>query len=247
MMMKFLVVALSLLLLTMPVEAATLDIELAQDAVDITTGFNGAKVVLFGITDTPGADIAITLKGPDKTVIVRKKGRVGGAWMNTDSVEFRRVPSYYDFAATKPAATIAPQNILSAQYIGVDHLGFYSEDASDDAQKVDFFADSLLADMQGRGFYPLSSKTIRFMEPTFFKVDFDLPPGVPTGIYAVHGALIQDGAVIAEDHRTFQVGQVGFNARVYLFATENAFLYGVFSIVIAVLSGWSAFTFLRRD
>lgn len=246
-MMKKLIFIAALLLLAAPVQAASLDIELAQDAVDITTGFNGAKVVLFGITDTPGADIAITLKGPDKTVIVRKKGRVGGAWMNTDSVEFRRVPSYYDFAATRTAASMASTDVLGAQYIGIDHLGFYSEDASDNAQKVDLFTDALLADMQRRGGYPLSPKTVRFMEPSFFKVDFDLPPGVPTGIYAVHGALIKDGAVIAEDHRTFQVGQVGFNARVYLFATENAFLYGVFSIVIAVLSGWSAFTFLRRD
>lgn len=232
---------------SVPAHAATLKLELAHERVDITTGFDGAKLVLFGVSDAPRADVIVTLSGPERTVIVRKKGRVGGAWMNTDSVEFRRVPSYYDYAMTKPDAQIASNDLLQSHLVGINHLGFYSENAYEDAQTIAQFRDSLLSDMQRRGFYPLRYKPITMIEPTFFRASFDLPPGVPTGVYTVKGILLQDGEIVAQENKSVQVGQVGFNARTYLFATQNSFFYGIVSILIALVSGWAAFTFLRRD
>lgn len=230
-----------------PVHAAELKLELARDKVDITTGFNGTQLPIFGISDDPKADIVITLTGPENTVVVRKKNRVGGAWMNTDSVQFRRVPSYYDYALTRAETEIGDSALMGQQAIGISGLGYYSEDANDDPQKVDSYRDALVSDMQSRGFYPLKYKDITLIEPTFFRVAFDLPPGVPTGLYTVKGLLVRNGEIVAEEIKSLQVGQVGFNARVYLFATENAFFYGIFTILIALISGWSAFTFLRRD
>lgn len=245
MMRAFFVIA--VLLMAAPAQAASLKLELAQDQVDISTGFNGAQLALFGVSDAPDADVAVTLTGPEETVVVRKKTRVGGAWMNTQSIEFRRVPSYYDLALTRSSTELAEPAILGEHKIGMGNLGFYSEYASDDAQAVEIFRDSLINDMQQRGFYPLKFKTITFIEPTFFRIAFDLPPDVPTGIYTVKGLLLKDGKVIAQETRTLQVGQVGFNARIYNFANENPLFYGVFAILVALVAGWSAFTFLRRD
>jgi uncharacterized protein (TIGR02186 family) len=241
--------ALIFILLTVPfsVQAATLKLELAHERVDITTGFDGTSLAIFGVTDAPRADIIVTLSGPQRTVIVRKKGRVGGAWMNTDSIEFRRVPSYYDYAMTRPDAQIAPEDVLESHSVGINHLGLYSETSFEDTQKNSQFKDSLLSNMQQRGFYPLRYKSVTMIEPTFFRASFALPPGVPTGIYTVKGLLIQDGKVAAQESKSVQVGQVGFNARVYLFATQNSFFYGIVTILIALISGWAAFTFLRRD
>lgn len=246
MMVRFLILFIVFLLAPVSVHAATLKLELAHERVDITTGFDGTRLALFGVTDTPRADIIVTLSGPERTVIVRKKSRVGGAWMNTESIEFRRVPSYYDYAMTKPDAQIAPEDVLDTHAVGINHLGLYSEYV-ENAQTIAQFRDSLLSDMQRRGFYPLRYKPITMIEPTFFRASFDLPPGVPTGIYTVKGLVIQDDKIVAQESKSVQVGQVGFNARVYLFATENAFFYGIVSILIALVSGWAAFTFLRRD
>lgn len=236
-----------LIALIFPAQAASLKLELADERVDITTGFNGARLVLFGVTDQPSADIVITLTGPENTVVVRKKGRVGGAWMNIDTLEFRRVPSYYDVAATRAESVLASPAILRAEKIGVANLDFYPEDASRDEVNVEYFRNALVSARQGKGFYPLKHKAVVFMEPTFFRVTFDLPPGVPTGIYTVKGMLLQDEKILAVETKHLQVGQVGFNARIYTFATRDAFFYGLFSILIAFASGWAAFTFLRRD
>lgn len=227
--------------------AATLSTELAHNRVDITTGFNGADVVLFGTTDIPNPTIAVTLRGPEKTVVVRKKGRVAGAWMNTSSMEFRRVPSYYDYAMTIAGSQLVPVPLMDANMIGVEHLDFYPENPSDDAQENIHYRDALVSSLQRKGFYPIRAQGVQFLKPQFFKVTFKLPPGVPTGIYTVESFLIQDGVVTSKESRSLQVGQVGFNARVYIVATQNAVLYGLVIIAIAVASGWAAFTFLRRD
>ena len=247
-MKTFLILSFSVLLCFAPIaKADVLRLELAEGRVDITTGFNGTNVVLFGTMDTD-ADIVITLKGPERTLIVRKKDKFLGTWMNRDSIEFRRVPSYYDYAVTMDAEELAKYPaLLEEGQIGVDHLGLYPEDEDESEQTIDLFRDSLIGQMQRKGFYPIKANTLQNLSPGFFKVTFELPPGVPTGIYTVEGLLVEDGKVTARESKTLQVGQVGFNARVYTFADEHSFFYGIFAILIALISGWSAFTFLRRD
>lgn len=229
-------------------QQAPLQIELAEDRVDISTGFNGTRVVAFGTKVNGNADVIVTLRGPEETVALRRKERVMGAWMNTKTVEFRRVPSYYDYASTLSASQLEESvDLITGNEIGVERLGFYSEDARENPAIVEAFRDALITSMQKKGLYPLVGHSLHSISPHFFKASFDLPPGVPTGLYRVEAIVVENGEVLAKEARTIQVGQVGFNARVYLFAQNYSFFYGVFAVMMAIAAGWSAFTFLRRD
>ena len=229
-------------------QSAPLRIELADDRVNISTGFDGARVVMFGVKADPDADIVVTLKGPESTMAMRRKGRVMGAWINTRTVEFRRVPSYYDYASTLSDTYMSGDApFLEENEVGIEHLGFYPEDADEDVDVVASFRDALIGSMQKKGFYPLAMHSLRVIDGQFFKASFDLPPGVPTGLYRVEAIIVKNDAVIAREFKNLQVGQVGFNARVYLFAQNYSFFYGVFAVVMALAIGASAFTFLRRD
>lgn len=225
-----------------------LKIELAEDHVDISTGFDGTRITLFGTKADPDADIIVTLKGSERTMAMRQKGRVMGAWMNVKTVEFRRVPSYYDYASTLSDKTLEGDHpYLKDHEIGMENLEFYPEDADEDARIVASFRDALISNMQKRGFYPLAGHSLQMLDKNFFKAVFVLPPGVPTGLYRVEAMLVKDNAVIAKQVKNLQVGQVGFNARIYLFAQNFSLFYGVFACVMALAVGASAFTFLRRD
>lgn len=226
-----------------------LQISLAEDRVDITTGFNGTRITLYGTKTINAANIVVTLKGPERKMIVRRKARkVTGAWMNDESMEFRRVPSYYDFASTldQEALNEHPELMKEGQ-IGIEYLDFYAEDENEDPRAIDVYRDALVRSEQRKGFYPLRPRPVQFIHRDFFKVSFDLPPGVPTGLYKVEALLVEGGNILARESQSLQVGQVGFNAKVYVFATDHSFFYGIVAIFIAVISGWSAFTFLRRD
>src|SRR5690348_11897437 len=66
--------------------------DLSNHLIAITTGFNGADVLLFGATDGPG-DIVAVVRGPTGRAIVRQKGRLFGIWVNRSSMDFDEVPN----------------------------------------------------------------------------------------------------------------------------------------------------------
>ena len=59
------------------VTGRSLSVNLAADHVDISLGFNGADLSLFGVKNKPG-DMAIIVRGPEQTVVVRRKNKALG-------------------------------------------------------------------------------------------------------------------------------------------------------------------------
>src|SRR5690606_21979933 len=87
--------------------ARLLTVDLAQKRIDITTGFHGADLAIYGVKKAPG-EIAVVIRGPSQSMVVRGKSRVLGVWMNSRSLEFTNVPVYYDLALSVPEDRIAP-------------------------------------------------------------------------------------------------------------------------------------------
>lgn len=221
-----------------------LSVDLADDHVDITTGFHGARLVLFGVRKQPGT-VAVVVKGPERTMLVRRKGQVLGAWINTRSLKFRRVPSYYDYALSTSAGHHVPAAFLKEYGIGLDALEFEPDISRDDPEYVRKFQEALVRNKQAQGVYPTGPKPVKFLSPDFFRVEFYMPPNLPSGKYEVHTYLM-DGAQVLESKTThLSVAQVGFNARVNRMASENAFLYALLGLAIAVGAGWGI-NLLRR-
>ena len=88
-----------------------LSVDLAHNAIVITTGFDGDELIVYGASKVPG-HVAVVVSGPEKTMVVRHKQQVLGAWINTDSLEFRRVPSFYSYALSGPEGGFPAQRFL---------------------------------------------------------------------------------------------------------------------------------------
>ena len=112
---------LGFLLLTVPeaARAQQLVADLTSHLVAITTGFTGTSVVLFGAIEG-GGDIVVVVRGPEGETVVRRKSRVAGIWLNTRSVAFDNVPSFYAVLANKPVDEIVPANLRQLHEIGID-------------------------------------------------------------------------------------------------------------------------------
>lgn len=222
-----------------------LAIDLAQDHVDITLGFNGADLVLFGTRKREG-DIAVVIRGPEVPAVVRRKGQVLGVWMNTRAVTFRNVPAYYDLALSRHEAEIGAPQALRDNRIGLNTLDF-RPDTRVDKEIVEAFQEALIRNRQVQGYFPLEPRRINFMSNDFFRADFWVPPNVPTGDYVVQTYLIDEGEILDRRETRLRVAQVGFNAQVYAFARQQGFLYGLAAVVLAVVAGWASYAFLRKD
>lgn len=240
------------------INSPKLTLDLASDHIDITTGFNGAPLYIYGVVENlpdggketaAPPDIAIVVKGPMKTVIVRRKEQFLGMWMNLKAVEFDEVYSFYDLATTRALASFSDTKAMAEKDIGLNYLDFEPAGLSRSAQKnrIATFREALIARKQSAGLYAFNEKEIIFSRPGFFKTVFDIPPNVPTGQYTVEGYLFENDELIDSDERELKVAQIGMNAEIFKFAYQQTFLYGLTAVLLALVMGWAAHAFLRND
>lgn len=244
--MRFFLVFMAVIFASLPVVWAASDdltIDLAKDHVDITAGFVGSSVTLYGVAKNAG-DIAVTLSGPERHMIVRRKGSVGGAWINRHYMVFRHVPVYYDYALSAPE--VAQDEELQALRIGLDVMTFKPDTKNGTSREVLNFQEALIRNKQQQGLYPLHPKDITFLGNGLFKAVFDMPSNVPTGQYTVKVFSFDNGKLIENNTTVLKVAQVGFSAGIYAFAHEHGFVYGVFCVVLACCAGGLS-VFLRRS
>jgi uncharacterized protein (TIGR02186 family) len=224
-----------------------LNIDLAQDHVNITTGFTGADLPLFGVRQGRG-DVVVVMEGPQRESTVRKKERIMGAWINTGWMNFSSVPSYYDYASS--AASVS--SIMSADWrsgnrVGVEGLEFRPDNTEHvEAKVLEEFEDSLVRIKQKQSLYTAQAQKVVFIDDRFFRVDFHLPANVPRGQYTVRGMLVRDGRVVSEVSRTMTVAQVGFSSDVNKVARSHGFAYGLLCVLVAVMAGFLSDMIGRR-
>ncbi len=122
-----------------PARADTLVADLSQHLVAITTGFAGTDVLLFGATEGEG-EVVVIVRGPDRPVIMHRKSRVLGVWVNTAQMTFERAPSFYSIARSRPLAEIAQEPALARQQLGLDRprrAGRHKQAGGDQAEQRD--------------------------------------------------------------------------------------------------------------
>jgi uncharacterized protein (TIGR02186 family) len=221
--------------------------DLSDHLIAISTGFTGASVVLFGAVEEPG-DVAVVVRGPLETVMVRRKDRAFGVWLNADSATFADVPSFYSVASSRPLEEIAPAPVLERHAIGLAHLRLAPSGAdATRLRRAEVFRSALIRRMQARGLYSVEDGTVSFLGGQLFRTTVHFPASVPTGQYMVGVFLLRDGDVVSAQTTPLFVSKIGLGAEIYAFARRQAAIYGGIAIVIAVAAGWLASAAFRQS
>lgn len=210
-------------------------VDIAEDHIDITTGFNGAHLVLFGVRKKKG-DVAVVLHGPKRRTVVRKKDQILGAWLNRHSVVFEDVFSYYDYALSAPLETLLKPEDLQKHHIGLSSLVFPAD--QEDEKRVEEFRKALIRNKQAQTLYPQQAKDVQFLSEDLFRAEFYLSANMPSGEYVIHTYLIRNKNVIEENITKLRVAQVGSSAFLYALAYERSFLYSILCLMIAFGAGF---------
>lgn len=225
-------------------KAEPLVADLSEHLIAITTGFTGTQVVLFGAVDQAG-DVAVVVAGPRGEVLIRRKERVAGIWVNRRTVRFDQVPSFYSVATSRPLSGLAAAAILERHEIGLENLLFTTNKKLDPAELAAFRA-ALIRNKQQNGQFATQAGTVSFLGERLFRADVYFPASVPTGIYTVHVYLIRDGDVVSAQTTPLMVSKVGFSAETYDFAQDQALIYGILAVAGAVTAGWLGSAVFRR-
>jgi uncharacterized protein (TIGR02186 family) len=212
--------------------------DLSSHIIAITTGFTGASVVLFGATDGPG-DIIAVVRGPERPMTVRGKGRVAGIWVNVDSASFTNVPSFYTVAASRPLDEVVAPAAAALYRIGTANLKLESKPPLT-PERAKRFTKALIAEQQRAGLFATEIGKITFLGERLFRATIHFPANVPTGAYLVEVFLVRDHDVVSGQTTPLVVSKVGVDAAVSDFATREAAAYGAIAVLTAIAAGWLA-------
>lgn len=224
----------------------------SQADVRISSNFAGVELVLFGAIEgaTPGSyDVAVTVRGPHETAVTWRKSRLLGLWINTDSRTFIDTPSYLAVATSRPAAEMAPAELMRREQIGLSRNIFIQRVGPDFADVVadDPFRAAFLRIKESEGLYEEQPQGVSFLSPSAFRATFALPGRARTGRYEVVAKLLRDGVLVAEARTAFEIRKAGFEARMAGFAENEGFLYGLAVVFAALSVGFGANVVFRRD
>jgi len=236
-----------LLALSSPARATSdvLVVDLSQETVAITTGFAGTDVLLFGAIEGKG-DVIVIVRGPDRPVVVRRKSRVLGVWVNTAQMTFERAPSFYAIASSRPLAEIAPATVLARHQMGLDNLRLALSWAKASPNVAQEWRAGLIRNHEAQGLYRVEVGRVTFLGNRLFRAGIHLPANVHTGTYQVEVFHLQGGRVVSAQTTPLQVSKVGVQAEIYDFAHQHSAFYGMIAILVALMAGWAAHMAFRK-
>ncbi len=235
---------------------------LTADTVEVTANFAGARLSLYGAIDRAqkdDTDIVVVVYGPLSKVRVAQKDRVLGLWVDTDPVVFEGVPGYYMAASSQPLEDIVPFALRRFYQLGPSHLRLRVPSheqtieqfglpvvVSDLGAAYETYRQALIRLMSREQLYNLDPAGVRFLDGGLFRADVQLPARAPTGDYLVSVYAFQNGQLYSKRSRVLAVNRVGLERMIYDAAHQHGWIYGAFSVTLAVVFGLGATLMSRR-
>jgi uncharacterized protein (TIGR02186 family) len=234
------------LLLAGPAAAETIVAGLSQNRVSITADFDGSEILIYGAVKRdaplPGVsplEVIVTVEGPATPLVIRKKDRTLGVWINDEAVHIDRAPSFYAVLTTGPLDSILSDTENLRHQITIPRA-IRAVGISSEARDPDAFVAALLRIRQQSGSYRILPGRVEFLEETLFRADVILPSNLTEGEYRVRLFLTRDGRVIDAQDRVIGVRKEGLERYLFTLAHEQPLIYGMLSLILAVAAGWGA-------
>ena len=232
-----------------------LEIGTSTSEIAITSDFRGADLTIFGALTNADElflaigqyDVVVTLEGPKTSATVRRKERVFGIWMNTQSMTFEQTPESYSVASTRQLEEIQRPPALNSIGVGIDHLALRPSGFVPSIALLADFREAYRRLKLSNGLYQRDTSGVRFVSPSLFRATVRLPANVPDGVHMVHAYLFKSGELIMQKDLPLRVVKTGLEQAITDAAHQKPIAYGLFCVLIAVMTGWGASVIFRKE
>lgn len=231
--------------------------DVSSRTIAVTSGYSGSEILVFGTIENsrqPSAesgfyDVAVVVEGEPEPLMVRKKGRIGGLWVNTSTFSFNSVPSYYAVASTRPLEEFADAALLDEAGIGLDAVRMAPSAASAvrvSSEDLIAYKDAVRRLKQGAQLFKRDDYGVIFTGRSLFRATIAVPATVPVVPLTARVFLFHEGKLLSRYQARVVLEREGIERWLYAFATDRPFLYGLVAVLIAVATGLIASALLRR-
>ncbi len=247
-----------ILLLTLfwalPANAEEVVAGLSQNRVSITANFDGSEILIFGAVKReappPGTDpmqVVITVSGPSHPVLVRRKDKQYGIWINTDAVEIDAAPAFYAIATSTDFSDAISDVEDLRHHVSIPRV-IRNVGAPMDVADPASFSEAVIRIRENNGLYSVHENTVNLADETLFDTRIALPANLTEGTYKTRIFLTRGGSVVDVYETDIAVQKVGLERFLFTLAHEKPLIYGLMSLAIAIAAGWGAsavFSYLR--
>lgn len=232
-----------------------MEIGVSSNEISIASDFRGADLTIFGALTNADElllaigqyDVVVTLEGPRDYAVVRKKERVLGIWMNTESMAFEQVPESYSIASTRQIDDLDQGPSFNSVGVGIEHLPLNPVGYIRNSGVIGEFRDAYRRLKLGSGLYQRDTSGVRFVSSSLFRASLRLPANIPDGPHMVRAYLFKSGSLIVRRELPLRVVKTGLEEAISDAAHDRPFAYGLLCVLIAVVTGWGASLIFRKD
>lgn len=232
-----------------------IQIGLSTEQVEITAGFSGADLTIFGSLENPDPEVArqgrydviVVLEGPARRIVVRRKDRVMGIWINLRSEEFENVPFSYSVATTRPFQDITEPVSYRQLSLGSGNIYLQPVDITGNPVTIAEFTKALRERKVAAGLYSENVGGVRFLSQNLFRATVRLAPDAPVGTHKARAFLFRNGVFVKESSAQLEIRKAGFEQAVFRLAHNHGLFYGALSVALAVGVGWLGSIVFRKD
>ncbi|MEK6637689.1 MAG: TIGR02186 family protein [Pseudomonadota bacterium] len=227
--------------------------DVSQREVDIVYSFTGAELLLFGAilypdgqAPTGDADIAVVLRGPTTSMILREKRKLFGLiWANADSTRFQSVPGYYAIATSRPLEKLIDERTSAIYELGLGNIQLSPSEA-ESPERQRRFENGLIALRQKTELFADRPGSVEITKGVLYRARLYIPARVPTGRYVAETFLIRNGKIIAAATRDVEIRKLGFERFVARAAETAPFTYGLAAVGLSLAFGFAASAIFKR-
>lgn len=248
---RLLALAAVILAIAVPARAEEVVAGLSQNRVAITASFDGSEILVFGAVKReapapldPSLEVIVAVSGPSLPITLRKKSRRLGIWINTQALEIDAAPSFYAVSTSAPLADILTQTDDIRHGISIDRV-IRSVGAPEGIENAASYTEALVRIRAENQLYQLNEGAVTLSEDTLFRTSVALPSNLTEGAFTARIFLTRGGHVIDAYTTDLEVRKVGLERWIFSLAYEHALLYGLLSLVIAIIAGWGASAIFR--
>lgn len=225
--------------------------DISSHLISVTSDFTGTSLLLFGAIKTADqygladhGDIVVVVRGPQKRILVRKKERVAGIWVNTQSVELQKVPSFYAVTSNRQLSEITDEGTLNRLKIGDNRLNLLPAHEAKDPTP---YTQAVIRQQNERKLFSIDQSAVYFLGNALFRTSIHFPATVPVGNYIAEVYLFHEGDLISAQTSPLFIKKFGLGRRIYDFAQNYPYIHGIAAIALALFAGWIASAIFRKD
>lgn len=224
--------------------------DISKDHISIRSNFTGESLLLFGAIDTsiygPVDGVVVTLRGPGENVILRKKQKQVGIWVNGVAYEMGPLPGFYAVVSSRPLDALTSFDEQEKRGIGTQTLKANILNGQAGAAEKAEALDAFIRLKQRDALFDMRADRVEIINDKLFRAEINLPAGMPVGRYVTEFFAFKNGRLVGYQTGELPVDIVGAGHILHKAAYEMSLLYGIAGVVMALFMGWGVAVLFRR-